>query len=803
MALNALKIQTADLVGKLVAQLSNRPTNSITSGGDNLTAQEVKERYDAYGHLLKDRFNALVDAIVADPSTETDALANYIKVYLGDPTESDPLSLADALAALVTAIAEKYSFPGGGIPAEDLATSVQTSLGKAETAYQKPGSGIPASDLAEAIRTILTNAVSQSEFAPVKALAEGAEKAEAAENYSALASLLSAAEKTAYKPGQKFLIGTYGVPDVGVLSVEDTTVSYTYTTDAAFEASLMAGTLQIGYFVLRPVEGKTNLADYATTADLDALINALVDGVMAVAEADYAESATYAQQADLANQINTDREIEDADTACHPAVFGTVGGNAEVQSGLMPFTELRGNTIKWNQLVQNGNFASTDGWTVTNGTITVSDNVAEITFTDTTAVSNLRSTDFGYIKDHKYLYRCQIKLKNTFAQTGATFGFSGINNAYVDGTTTDWQQLAYIDTASATTPHWGANIYKWAQTNLTGYYIKNIVVFDLTAIYGAGNEPSTVVAFVRDFPLPYYAHNPGTLLSSKSSSVDFIKRNQCPALDTFFNVLPNTEYEVSGITAGGYLQEFDGSKTLIKTSSEITSTTNITLTAQTVYAKIQATTYTDVLCYITWETRGLPYVPFSDQHITLPNIELRSAGSVYDVLYQQGGGKRRIGTVDLGTLNWTMFSSGVFYGAPTIAQKPYTTNYLCAKYDSYNGSYGSLPDKSMTGDGGAGTNIWIRDDSYSDAATFKTAIDGAMLYYELATETDITVEENPGWTKFADIDNFGTVKFNQDPAQTIPVPQAYFIRYTVNLVEFLDSLFVHCGGDVSKIALVE
>ena len=78
---------------------------------------------------------------------------------------------------------------------------------------------------------------------------------------------------------------------------------------------------------------------------------------------------------------------------------------------------------------------------------------------------------------------------------------------------------------------------------------------------------------------------------------------------------------------------------------------------------------------------------------------------------------------------------------------------------------------------------------------------GVMLYYELETETDITLEENPGWDEYAEIDNFGTVKFNQDPAQDIPVPQAYFVRYTVNLVEFLDSLYVHCGGDVSKILL--
>lgn len=51
-----------------------------------------------------------------------------------------------------------YSKPSGGIPKSDLASAVQTSLGKADTAYQKPSGGIPASDLAAGvIPTVPTN----------------------------------------------------------------------------------------------------------------------------------------------------------------------------------------------------------------------------------------------------------------------------------------------------------------------------------------------------------------------------------------------------------------------------------------------------------------------------------------------------------------------------------------------------------------------------------------------------------------------------------------------------------------------
>lgn len=52
----------------------------------------------------------------------------------------------------------KYAKPSGGIPKTDLASAVQTSLGKADTAYQKASTGIPKSDLVSAVQTSLGKA---------------------------------------------------------------------------------------------------------------------------------------------------------------------------------------------------------------------------------------------------------------------------------------------------------------------------------------------------------------------------------------------------------------------------------------------------------------------------------------------------------------------------------------------------------------------------------------------------------------------------------------------------------------------
>ena len=66
-------------------------------------------------------------------------------------------------------VATKYTLPASGIPKNDLASGVQTSLGKADTAYQKPATGIPASDLAAAVQTSLGKADTalQTETDPV------------------------------------------------------------------------------------------------------------------------------------------------------------------------------------------------------------------------------------------------------------------------------------------------------------------------------------------------------------------------------------------------------------------------------------------------------------------------------------------------------------------------------------------------------------------------------------------------------------------------------------------------------------
>lgn len=103
--------------------------------------------------------------------------------------------------------------------------------------------------------------------------------------------------------------------------------------------------------------------------------------------------------------------------------------------------------------------------------------------------------------------------------------------------------------------------------------------------------------------------------------------------------------------------------------------------------------------------------------------------------YSDGVITRRVGVVDLGTLNWTYSSTYKrFDGGQLADAKPVTDNTrkfiaICDKYD-IRGSASSI---QGTGIGLTSTkNLLVYDNSYTNATTFKNAMQGVMLYYELA-----------------------------------------------------------------------
>lgn len=72
-------------------------------------------------------------------------------------------------------------------------------------------------------------------------------------------------------------VQTLGVPDFWVYSIEDTNVTYTYTTDQALIDEINSnGSVQIGYYKISPLETtKVDLSEYAKINYVEQLIDAL------------------------------------------------------------------------------------------------------------------------------------------------------------------------------------------------------------------------------------------------------------------------------------------------------------------------------------------------------------------------------------------------------------------------------------------------------------------------------------------------------------------------------------------------
>ncbi|MGM9969786.1 MAG: hypothetical protein ACI35S_05255 [Anaeroplasma sp.] len=152
------------------------------------------------------------------------------------------------------------------------------------------------------------------------------------------------------------------------------------------------------------------------------------------------------------------------------------------------------------------------------------------------------------------------------------------------------------------------------------------------------------------------------------------------------------------------------------------------------------------------------YTPYKEPIILLPfNTKLRGINDVKDKIvviknedddYYTATKINYIGEVDLGTLNYTInLSNTAFNVDVNIGCKPTPNDYtipnlLVDRYETNvnHNVYTGNVNKSIS----VNQNGYIRicDTSYTDAATFKTAMDGIMLQYELAEPTTEVLRTN-------------------------------------------------------------
>ena len=159
-----------------------------------------------------------------------------------------------------------------------------------------------------------------------------------------------------------------------------------------------------------------------------------------------------------------------------------------------------------------------------------------------------------------------------------------------------------------------------------------------------------------------------------------------------------------------------------------------------------------------------------DSSLTLRGIpKLDASNNLYydgDEYTSDGKVKRKYGVVDLGTLNWEYreFSGISAFAFALFGAKMFSkdTKMLCEKYpqtidntDSNATTVALMSDKQIQIKRYS-NQIYIKDSAYTDAATFKAAMSGVMLVYELATPTTETATP---YTNPQIVSKYGTLEY--------------------------------------------
>lgn len=439
--------------------------------------------------------------------------------------------------------------------------------------------------------------------------------------------------------------------------------------------------------------------------------------------------------------------------------------------GVAQIDSVKGNTVVFNQHIQNGDFADSTDWVGNNASISVSSNVLTGTVTTSHATAGLKKvSNISFIANHQYLVSatvsCSVASDNCVARFFATG--NDFTSSAVSISANTKKRVSWIITP---TNSFSGAFYLYPKFSYSSplalnstFTYSNVVLIDLTQL--ADSRVTDYDSFVKYYPLSYYSYTQGELVSFNGNAIKTVGFNQWdeeweqgtinaqgqPVDDlnnirskNFIPVLASTEYYAkcpSTVYVLAYY--YDGNQNFISGAVTVGNQT-FTTPSNCCYLKIRTGSYggtynNDICINISDLSKNGTYEPYTSSTTSIPTSTyfptgMKSAGSVYDEL-SNNKAITRVGVANLGSFNWTMYSvtQGNLFRSPNLSTIGYalaydSINLICALYPTVKAS--QRIDKSIS----VGSNgcVDIIDSTYNDATAFKTAMSGVYLYYELAT----------------------------------------------------------------------
>lgn len=536
------------------------------------------------------------------------------------------------------------------------------------------------------------------------------------------------------------------------------------------------------------------------------------------------DSMTVGNAEQLVSTVSTEDSV--------PYAFRTSGGAADI--GDREQDIVVGGTVNWNQLVANANKSGSYTWNADSTEYShIITNISPILVT----------------KSHKYYVSLKImrtiSSNNGISlqlrgSDGQVFQGLILNNGDADGYVVAVMESSANKDTNITRVT--ANNYNYKRGFNAGDTVSydDLILIDLTAMFGTAIadyiysiEQATAGAGVAlakrwgNIIKSYYPYQANGLVSVEGlqrhdmtgfnqwdeewelggynqSTGEKVAYTTSIRAKNYIPVLPNTTYYIKGpntIRLFFYDDEYGFLENFVRTND--TFTTPVRCGYMTFHVSNTTTYQNDICINLSWDgSRDGEYEPYEKHSYTLDSLltlrgipKLNENNELYydgDRYFPDGTVERRYGIVDLGTLTWNraLISGSNVYRFGTISLNKIiklSGNYKilsCSKYPSV--AFSDMPsvDKTISKTGGYNT-VAIRDDSYNNAADFKTAMSGVYLVYELETPT---TESAMPYSENQYVDDWGTEEYvTSSESDYIPCV-GHETKYLTNLKAKLEDL---------------